>query len=108
MQVLTEGKYSTQPLHWFLGDSSESQCRLTIELQPGTSAGFLRPCEKVDRRGRTLLLIENCPSDWADGDVAKKCNAYAFYSAWKSSVSSVKHPSMTDMAQNELDSDEVD
>jgi hypothetical protein len=87
LQVLTEGKYSTEPLHWSLDEPFKSQCRLKIQLQPGEFPMFLRPCGKVDRRGRNVLVIENCPEDWTDRDVAKKCNAYAFYSTWKSSVS---------------------
>ncbi|PNF31180.1 hypothetical protein B7P43_G14955, partial [Cryptotermes secundus] len=85
-KVLSEGKYSTEPLHWSLDGQHESQCRLRIELQPGAFSGFLRPCGKVNERGRNLPLIENCPVDWTDSDIAKKCKAYAFYSVWNSRV----------------------
>jgi hypothetical protein len=102
LQVLSEGTYSTEPLHWSLDEPYKSQCRLRIELQPGAFPGFLRPCGKVNARGRNLLLIENCPADWTDRDIAKKCNAYAFYSMWNSSVSNSKYRCMTafDIATN--------
>jgi hypothetical protein len=87
LQVLSEGKYSSEPLHWSLDELHKIQCRLRIELQPGAFPGFLRPCGKVNERGRYLPLIENCPLDFADRDIAKKCKTYAFYSVWNSSVS---------------------
>jgi hypothetical protein len=91
LQVLSEGKYSTEPLHWSLDEQNKSQCRLRIELQPGAFSGFLRPCGKFNGRGRNLPLIENCSVDWTDRDIAKKCQAYALYSTWNSSVSSSKY-----------------
>jgi hypothetical protein len=96
LQVLSEGKYSTEPLHWSLDEQYKNQCRLRIELQSGAFPGFLRPCGKADRRGRNLPLIENCPVDWTDRDIAKKCKAYAFYSVWNSRVSKSEYRGMTD------------
>jgi hypothetical protein len=87
LQVLSEGIYSTEPLHWSLDEQHKSQCRLRIELQPGAFPGYLRPCGKVNGRGRNLPLIENCPVDWTDHDITKKCKAYAFYSVLNASVS---------------------
>ena len=49
------------------------------DLQPGESTGFLRPCVK-NITNQTIFIIENCPSDWTDHEVAQKCQAYAFYS----------------------------
>jgi len=63
-----------------------SQCRLTTELQPGESPGFLRPCGK-NITNHALLIIENCPSDWTDHETAQKCKAYAFYSEAELNVS---------------------
>ena len=90
LQVLTDGQYSTQPLEWIMHGQENNKCRLTTELQPGESRGFLRPCGKESKK-QNLLLIENCPSDWTDHETAQKCNAYALYSSIPLTVSSKKN-----------------
>jgi hypothetical protein len=42
-----------------------------------------------------MSVIENCPADWTNLDVGRKCNAYALYSTWKSSVSNYKDRGVT-------------
>ena len=79
LQVLRDGQYSTQPLEWIIHGPETNLCRLMTELQPGESPGYLRPCGK-NITNETVFIIENCPSDWTDHEVAHKCQAYAFYS----------------------------
>jgi hypothetical protein len=107
LQVLSDGKYSTEPLHWSLDEQHKSQCRLRIELRPGAIPGFLRPCGKADVRGRNLPLIENCSLDWTDRDIAKKCKAYALYSVWNSSVSNSEYRHMAEQ-RSKLNFNKVD
>jgi len=89
LQVLRDGQYSTQPLEWIMNGQEISTCRLTTELQPGESPGFLRPCGKGSET-LPLLLVENCPSDWTDHETAQKCKAYALYSQLLLTVSRKK------------------
>jgi hypothetical protein len=89
LQVLKEGKYSTQPLEWIMHGPEPSICQLKSELQPGESSGFLRPCSEYFT-DENLLIIENCPSNWTDNETAQKCKAYAFYSQLYLNVSNNK------------------
>jgi hypothetical protein len=89
LQVLMDGEYSTQPLEWIMHGQESNKCRLTTELQPGESQGFLRSCGK-ESGDQNLLLIESCPSDWTDHETAQKCSAYALYSHLQSNVSNKK------------------
>jgi hypothetical protein len=89
--VLRDGQYSTQPLEWIIHEEEKAtQCKLMIELQPGQSPGFLRPCGK-EENDLNLLIIENCPSDWTDHETSQKCKAYAFYSKRALNVSNKKY-----------------